>query len=185
MSANRLEMTCGEAPYLVSRYDAVTGEYIEVPDRIGLLDRKLRVVSENCTDEEQWLKWGYHAVQSCYGFDWQGDNVLIARENVLFSVAEHYLHLFGKDLPPSDLVGLAKVIAWNIWQMDGLKFVIPNSCCTETKTEETLFETIVVSTECEGCKKGKPLKHNGIYCKIKDWDTHRTLRFVDLLGEEK
>lgn len=185
VSANRMEMTCGEAPYLVSRYDAVTGEYIEVPNRIGLLDRKLRVVSENCTDEEQWLKWGYHAVQSCYGFDWQGDNVLIARENIMFSVAEHYFHLFGKDLPPSDLVGLAKVIAWNIWQMDGLKFVIPNSCCTETKTEETLFETIVIATECEGCKKGKPLKHNGIYCKIKDWDTHRTIRFVDLLREEK
>lgn len=185
VSANRMEMTCGEAPYLVSRYDAVTGEYIEVPNRIGLLDRKLRVVSENCTDEEQWLKWGYHAVQSCYGFDWQGDNVLIARENIMFSVAEHYFHLFGKDLPPSDLVGLAKVIAWNIWQMDGHKFVIPNSCCTETKTEETLFETIVISTECEGCKKGNPLKHNGIYCKIKDWDTHRTIRFVDLLREEK
>ena len=185
VSANRMEMTCGEAPYLTSRYDAVTGEYIEVPNRIGLLDRKLRVVSENYTDEEHWLQWAYHAVQSCYGFDWQGDNVLIARENILFSVAEHYFHLFGKDLPPSDLVGLAKVIAWNIWQMDGLKFVIPNSCCTETKTEETLFETIVIATECEGCKKGKPLKHNGIYCKIKDWDTHRTIRFVDLLREEK
>ena len=44
---NRLEITCGEAPYLVSRYDTTTGESIPLQNRIGLLDRKLRVVSEN------------------------------------------------------------------------------------------------------------------------------------------
>lgn len=43
---NRLEMACGEAPYLVSRYDAVNGKNIPVKERIGLLDRKLRIVSE-------------------------------------------------------------------------------------------------------------------------------------------
>ena len=43
----RLEITCGEAPYLCNRYDAVTGEYNEnVKYRIGMLDRKLRIVSE-------------------------------------------------------------------------------------------------------------------------------------------
>jgi hypothetical protein len=51
----RLEITCGEAPYLVSRYDTVTGEPIEVEKRIGLLDRKLRIVNENTTSEEEWL----------------------------------------------------------------------------------------------------------------------------------
>ena len=35
----RLEITCGEAPYLASRYDTVTGEFINVERRIGLLDR--------------------------------------------------------------------------------------------------------------------------------------------------
>lgn len=183
VKSTRLEISCGEAPYLVSRYDAVTGEYIEVDDRIGLLDRKLRVVSENCTDEEHWLKWTYQAVQSCYGFDWQGDNVLIARENVLFSVAEYYQYKFGEELPSRDLVALAKIVVWNIWQMDGLKFVVPDSCCRETQTEQTLFETVVLSTECEGCKKGNNFKHNGIYCKVKDWETGRTMRFVDLLEQ--
>ena len=41
-----MEVSCGEAPYITSRYDTVSGDYIEVPDRIGLLDRKLRVISE-------------------------------------------------------------------------------------------------------------------------------------------
>lgn len=44
---NRLEITCGEAPYLVSRYDIVTGDLIPIKDRIGFLDRKLRIVAEN------------------------------------------------------------------------------------------------------------------------------------------
>ena len=51
----RLEITCGEAPYLVSRYDTVSGYMIELSQRIGLLDRKLRVVSENTQTEKEWL----------------------------------------------------------------------------------------------------------------------------------
>ena len=47
INAQRLEITCGEAPYLASRYDTVTGEVIPVKNRIGLFDRKLRIVSEN------------------------------------------------------------------------------------------------------------------------------------------
>ena len=187
VNSNRLEITCGEAPYLVSRYDTVTGEYIEVPNRIGLLDRKLRVVAENTDSREDWLKWAMVAVQSSYGFEWQGDNILIARENLLFDVAEHYEAKFHEKLETQDLVGFAKIIAWNIWQMDGLKFVIPNSCCTKEIIEEDLFESHVISKPCEGCKLGygekSYFRHNGIYCKIRDWKENKTLRFVDIMKE--
>ena len=185
VNSNRMEITCGEAPYLASRYDTVTGEYIEVPNRIGLLDRKLRVVAENTDSREDWLKWATVAVQSSYGFEWQGDNILIARENLLFDVAEHYEAKFHAKLETQDLVGFAKVIAWNIWQMDGLKFVIPNSCCTKEIIEEDLFESHVISKPCEGCKLGygekSYFRHNGIYCKIRDWKENKTLRFVDIM----
>ena len=187
VNSNRMEITCGEAPYLASRYDTVTGEYIEVPNRIGLLDRKLRVVAENTDSREDWLKWATVAVQSSYGFEWQGDNILIARENLLFDVAEHYEANFHEKLQTQDLVGFAKVIAWNIWQMDGLKFVIPNSCCTKEIIEEDLFESHVISKPCEGCKLGygekSYFRHNGIYCKIRDWKENKTLRFVDIMKE--
>ena len=53
----RLEITCGEAPYLVSRYDTVTGDPIKINDRIGLLDRKLKIVSENVDNQIDWLYW--------------------------------------------------------------------------------------------------------------------------------
>ena len=179
--SKRLEMSCGEAPYITSRYDAVTGQYIEVPNRIGFFDRKLRIVNENTKTHEDWLKWAYAAVQNVYGFDWQGDNVLIARENLLFTIAEHYESKFNEKLETQDLVGFAKVIAWNIWQMDGIKYVIPNSCCTKEIIDEDLFERRIIAKPCVGCIKGDNRKHNGIYCIIKDWETHRNIRFVDMV----
>lgn len=181
VNSNRLEITCGEAPYLASRYDTVTGEYIEVADRIGILDRKLRVVAENTESREDWLKWATVAVQSSYGFEWQGDNILIARENLLFDVAEYYEAKFHEKLETENLLDFAKVIAWNIWQMDGLKFVIPNSCCTKEIIDEDLFERRVISKPCVGCLKNDNTKHNGIYCLIKDWKIHRNIRFVDMV----
>lgn len=52
IDSRRLEITCGEAPYIVSRYDAATGEIIPVINRIGLLDRKMRIVNENTQSKE-------------------------------------------------------------------------------------------------------------------------------------
>lgn len=89
VQSRRLEVTCGEAPFLASRYDAATGEMIPVARRIGVLDRKLRVVSENAATEEEWRKYATHAVQSTYGYEYQGDNLLLARVNLLLTYAEH------------------------------------------------------------------------------------------------
>src|SRR5699024_3564516 len=72
IDARRMEIACGEAPYLVSRYDTVTGEIINLNSRIGLLDRKIRIVTENTNDEKEWLKWTERAFQSIYGFELQG-----------------------------------------------------------------------------------------------------------------
>lgn len=185
ISTTRMEISCGEAPYITSRYDSVNGSFIEVKDRIGILDRKLRIISENTETEEEWIKWAYIAVQNVYGFDWQGDNILLARENLLYDIAEYYNSKFSKKILPQDMVGFAEIISWNIWQMDGLKFVIPNSCCTKNIVEEDLFGSTIKAEECKGCKNGDYLKHNGIYCSIKDWNLHRNIRYVDLITGEK
>ena len=87
VDSKRLEITCGEAPYIVSRYDAATGEIIEIKRRIGILDRKLRVVNENTDNETEWFKWVLRAYQSVYGYEFQGDNLLIARINLLITFA--------------------------------------------------------------------------------------------------
>ena len=90
----RLEITCGEAPYLVSRYDTVTGNTIPLTDRIGLLDRKLRVINENATTEQTWYRATLNAYRSIYGFEFQGDNLLIARENLLYTFVDYYTDRF-------------------------------------------------------------------------------------------
>ena len=124
--SRRLEITCGEAPYLVSRYDTSTGALIEPPkNRIGLLDRKLRIVNENTTDEKEWVKWAKKAYQSTYGYEYQGDNLLIARANLYLTFFDYYTERFGKQ--PAYKLGkeIAEIISWNIWQMDGLTDTVP------------------------------------------------------------
>lgn len=126
--SNRLEISCGEAPYLVSRYDTVTGEVLEINNRIGILDRKIRVITENANDELEWLEWVIKAYKATFGFEYQGDSVLIARENLLYTFIDYYFDKF-KNTPSIDILQtVAEIISWNIWQMDGLKGVIPNSC---------------------------------------------------------
>lgn len=120
VSDNRLEMTCGEAPYLFSRYNVVTGETIPVKDRIGLIDRKLRVVSENCDDPKEWFDSAVMAYKATYGFEWQGDNLLLAREAMLFTFIDFYEEKFCKTPTKSQMRKIAEIISWNLWQMDGL-----------------------------------------------------------------
>lgn len=123
----RLEITCGENPYIVSRYDTVTGNPIPLIDRIGILDRKLRVVNENAKDEKEWIKYSLEALKATYAYELQGDNLLLARENVLLSYIEYYFNKFKK-MPDEDLVlEVTNIISWNLWQMDGLKCSIPCS----------------------------------------------------------
>ena len=60
IDSKRLEITCGEAPYLVSRYDAATGEIIPIHNRIGILDRKLRIINENTKTRKTWNRCIVH-----------------------------------------------------------------------------------------------------------------------------
>ena len=54
-------------------------------NQVGFLDKKLRIVSKYCETKEDWLKWSKIAFQSSYGYEWQGDSLLIARENLLYT----------------------------------------------------------------------------------------------------
>lgn len=185
VAANRLEISCGEGPYLASRYDTVTGKAIAIKNRIGMLDRKLRIVSENVSIEAEWYKWAKRAVQSVYGYDWQGDNVLLTRENLLYTFIDYYVAKFDVYPIKEYLREIAEILAWNIWQMDGLKFVIPDSCHNEKKIEYLIWGEEIHEEYCEGCRKNNRNKHNGIYCYIMDWEKKKRVKFVSLLGGRK
>lgn len=185
VDAKRLEITCGEAPYLVSRYDTTTGELVPIYERIGLFDRKMRVVNENCIDDESWIKWSKRALQSVYGYEFQGDSVLIARENLLYDYIDYYKGRFNDDPPFELLKEIANIIVWNIWQMDGLKYVVPYSCLgsENINCQITLFDSVEEkkTNVCLGCEKNDIFSHNGIYCRIFDWtNLKRSIPFVSL-----
>lgn len=178
----RIEITCGEAPYLTSRYDVVNGGEIAPLDRVGLLDRKLRVVFENANNEDDYIENSLLALKRTYGYDFQGDNVLIARKNLLFTYIEFYIEKFGVEPTLELLTEAAKIISWNIWQMDGLKYVIPFSCHKEETVQLSLFEDMQEEPDmCKGCRTGNIHEHNGIYSKIKDWRLNKCVRFVDII----
>ena len=181
--ATRMELTCGEGPYLVSRYDATTGEPIPLEQRIGLLDRKLRVISENVDVSGDWLEWAQVAYKNTYGFEWQGDNLLLAREALLWTFIEYYQDKFGKAPLMKSINYIAYVISWNLWQMDGLKGVVPDSCRNGVIEKTlTLFGEEEQTVHCAGCQQDDIRKHNGTYCLIRDWaNDKKKIRFIDLL----
>lgn len=185
-----MEITCGEAPYLVSRYDATTGEFIPIPQRIGMLDRKLRVVSENTKSSGEWLRMAQEAYKHIYAYEWQGDNLLLAREALLITFIEYYTEKFGKQPELRSIKYIAYIIAWNVFQMDGLRGVVPNSCRhNEVVVEQTLFEEVEHTVLCPGCQNETFKGHNGAHCLIREWGckdpqtgkNNRKIRFVDLI----
>jgi hypothetical protein len=185
----KLEITCGEAPFIVSRYDPVSEnqELLPLDKRVGFLDKKLSVVSKYCNTKVDWLNWAKIAFQSSYGYEWQGDSLLIARENLLYSFIDYYQAQFS-ETPSSELQKeIAEIIVWNIFQMDGLKYVIPMSCKTGSITikETTVFGKEVERIEyisCKGCKNNTAHYHNGVYVKTMDWVKNKPIRFVDVVS---
>lgn len=69
--------------------------------------------------------------------------MLIARENLLYTFIDYYKEKFKLQPTPQDERGISRNYKLNIFQMDGLKYVVPMSCHHETRVipgEQTLFE---------------------------------------------
>ena len=168
----RMEITCGEAPYLTSRYDATTGEIIPLKQRIGLLDRKLRVVSENVSNESDWLKWSRRAFEAIYGFEYQGDNLLLARENLLATYTDYMFDYLHRKPTEAELITIAEIISWNLWQMDGLTGYPPYSDVNRLTAQLTIFDFL----DSKPSQKVFP-------CRIKDWRAKKIVVFNDLISK--
>lgn len=172
VDSRRVEITCGEAPYLVSRYDASTGELIPFTHRIGILDRKLRVVNENAADEAEWLKFAFRALESVYGFEYQGDNLLIARVNVLMTFMDAVQERWQREPTVPELKRAAEIISWNIWQMDGLKGTVPFGSLQDAHTQLSIWDLL-------GEMIPAPEENKRPECQIYDWRGQGKLKYID------
>ena len=162
----RLEAACGEAPYLVSRYDTTTGQPIELRRRIGLLDRKLRVVSENVASEEEWRTWARRALESVYGFEYQGDNLLLARQNLLATYLDYASVDVGLTPSTQELLDVATIITWNLWQMDAFTGLPPLQVAPAGAAQLDLFGE---------AKEAEPHP-----CVVRDWRTGEIHAYAEL-----
>ena len=177
IDSKRLEITCGEAPYLVSRYDVATGEMIPVEKRIGLLDRKIQTISRYAHTEDGWFSWVIRAYQSIFGYEFQGDNVLIARVNMILSLSEHMQERWGRKPTKKELEKIANIVSWNIWQMDGLTLTIPYSEAEEHYKQLDWFGLL----EDEDNQEVKQEENIQPYCRIYDWhNKKRSVEFQEL-----
>lgn len=171
VDSRRLEITCGEAPYLVSRYDVSTGQMIlPLKRRIGQLDRKLRIVDENVDGYEEWIKWTIRAFESSYGFEYQGDSLLIGRINLLLTFVDCYRNHWNKEPDFELLQKLSNKIAWNLWQMDGMKDTVPLGKPHKEYEQLSLFKmepTLMLTDE----------ERDATPCKIYDWRRDRSILF--------
>lgn len=159
-----LEITCGEAPFLVSRYDSTTGNPIAINERIGVLDRKLHLINNRKLSDDDWLALVRQAFQSTYGYEWQGDSLLLARENLLYTFIDYYEGRFCSKPDLLLLQNIAEIISWNLWQMDGLTYRIP-----QEKTEEPVKAQLFLFDET-------PAKAPAPLCIIMDWQKGKTIK---------
>lgn len=199
VEAPRLEITCGEAPFVCSRYDTVTGDELPVSERVGFLDRKLRVVTEKTKTRKEWVRRALDALRATYGFEYQGDNLLIARINVLETFAEHLRERWGSEPEQDELEQAAWIVSWNFWQMNGFTDAVPtNKMGAEVEStlgtfEEPepepmqpslfdLFDDMFADETTEETKEEEP-RETVPLCVIYDWQNGEPFEFATLKGK--
>jgi hypothetical protein len=185
ISTKWLEITCGEAPYIASRYDPTSTKQALVPlkKRVGFLDLKMLAINKNVSDKGDWLFHAEEALKSCYGYEWQGDSLLIARENILLTMNDFYLDKFHKNLTVAQLEKFAEIISWNIFQMDGINYTVPLTRVVE-KRKVVEDGSGMFTAEMLGEEKREytvEVKKEGRKVKIMDWEEGKTIKFVSLL----
>lgn len=168
-----LEITCGEAPYMVTRYDTVTGEEIPLSERVGFVDRKLQRISREVSDEATFYELVKKAYRASYGYEYQGDSLLLARENLLATFEDYYLAKTGNQPTLEQKKEIATIISYNVFQMDGLNKISPYSAKQERSQQLSLFSDELEVQELEESKT-----------QIKDWKKNKLIGFECLSSEE-
>lgn len=179
VNSRKLEITCGEAPYLVSRYDVATGEIIPIEERIGILDRKLRVITENTFTSDEWFEWTVKAYQSTYGYEFQGDNLLIARINLIMTFFEYVESVWDRQPTDMELKPIINIVTWNLWQMDGLTGTIPFKKAQEQHQQLDMFSMMGFDDESTSEEESQPLS------RIFDWRSNKSITYMSIKENNK
>lgn len=167
-----LEITCGEAPYMVSRYDMETGEIVPLTERVGFVDRKIKRINAEIDDKAEWQRLIVEAYKASYGFEWSGDSLLLARENMLYTYRDYYYAKWFEEPLYGLFEDIAKIISYNVFQMDGLKYIIPL-----TEKREKIVE-VQISLFDDGVPEEQWNIKPGKRVKVMNWKNNK-MEFFD------
>ena len=168
-----LEITCGEGPYMANRYDMLTGEIIALEKRAGFIDEKFRRLNEKVKSKKSWIDWAIRIYKASYGYEYQGDSLLLARENLLLTFIDNYFYMFG-DFPKDKLLlNITELIARNVIQMDGLTYLVPYSKEKNKSHQLSMLEELAV-------EDSKPVP-----ARIHLWHLNKTVNFIDIVKESE
>ena len=177
-----LEIACGEAPYMVTRYNSVTGEFLPIQERVGFIDKKLKRISKEIEEEQEWFEYAKIAYQTSFGYEFQGDSLLIARENLLYTFFDYYIAKFSIKPDIQFQKEIARIISYNVFQMDGLNYTIPYSGeHNQKKVSEQLdlFGDLKIAEEYVS-----NMSKTNTLAKIKHWKNKKMIEFQAFSREE-
>ena len=170
-----LEITAGEAPYMASRYDMETGDTIPIADRVGFVDRKMKRINLEVSDKAEWQRLAEEAYKASFGFEWSGDSLLLARENLLYTYRDYYFDKWGEEPLYGLFEKIAEIISYNIFQMDGLKYIVP---LTEKKERNMnrqmdLFGMLGFDDEADDKEDDEWIVKPGKRVKVMNWEKNK------------
>lgn len=167
-----LEIAAGEAPYMATRYDMESGEIVPITERVGFVDRKLKRISDEVDDKAEWQRLVFEAYKSSYGFEWSGDSLLLARENLLYTYRDFCFQKWSEEPTYGLFEDIAEIISYNLFQMDGLKYIIPL-----TEKREKILEVQMSLFDGEEPEEQWKTKL-GKRVKVMNWETNK-MEFFD------
>ena len=106
-------------------------------------------------------------MQSTYGYEYQGDNLLLARVSLLLTYAEHLQARWQRKPTKEKLQPIATIISWNLWQMDGLRLPVPGGKPQPEAEQLDLFSMFGTMEE----------QTPAVSCKAKNWRSKKTQNF--------
>jgi len=186
-----LEVSCGEGPYMATRYDVESGKSVPINERVGFVDRKLNRINKEVDDKAEWQRFVEWAFKSSYGFEWNGDSLLLARENLLYTYIDYYIEKWSREPLYGLLEKIAEIISYNVFQMDGiakkqgipkkssgLYYVLPLTERKEKNPEVQLSFDFMFDEEIEDNESKEFITLPGKRAKIMDWETKK-LEYFD------
>ena len=176
-----LEITCGEAPFICTRYDPENGKTIDVDARVGFLDDKLATINTYVYNEKDWWKWTKRAFQASYGYEFQGDSLLIARVNLMCTFEDYLKAKWNRFPTKREYKEIANIVCWNIWQMDGLTGYIPYATIDIENPDAIEGQIDLLDEVPDDIPKEADEK---LRCRIFNWRSNESLEYLSLRKEK-